>query len=249
MYQFTVHKHMEAVMDIEVDIIAIEDIKETTPTEAEEDSKTTKPMENQSIRMREVTYFSIMMATPLMYPNNSIQPLLFNPQLWKLPKLTEAEEPQEVTEDPIEDEDSDRTEVLIKDLDQVEEQIGEHKEETTTDKDHIKDSEEDRNIIEDLEEDKNLIEDKDSMEAQGEVQTKDREVEDLPSLIVTIGTAWHAKREDTITYFSVPSSRTIFQEVIMSYQSPEKYVSNASQQLAHTIPVITHTQRLQGLDL
>ena len=238
MHQFTAHKSMEITMDTEADIITIEDIKETTPTEAEEDSKTTKPTENQSIRMREVTYFSILMETPLMYPNNSIQPLLFNPQLWKHPNLTEAEEPQEVTEDPIEDEDSDKTEAMIKDLAQVEEQIGEHKEETTTDKDHIKDSEEDRNIIEDLEEDK------DSMEAQGEVQTKDREVEDLPSLIVTIGTAWYAKREDTITYFSVPSSRTIFQEVIMSYQSPKKYVNNASQQLAHTIPVITHTQKI-----
>ena len=95
-----------------------------------------------------------------------------------------------------------------------------------------------------MEEDKNLIEDKDSMEAQGEVQTKDREVEDLHSLIVTIGTAWYAKREDTITYFSVPSSRTIFQEVIMSYQSPKKYVNSASQQLAPTNLVITYTQKI-----
>ena len=244
MHQFTAHKSMEITMDTEADIITIEDIKETTPTEAEGDSKTTKPMENQSIRMREATCFLILMDTPLMHPSSSIQLLLFNPQLWKLPKLTEAEEPQEVTEDPIEDEDSDKTEAMIKDLAQVEEQIGEHKEETTTDKDHIKDSEEDRNIIEDLEEDKNLIEDKDSMEAQGEVQTKDREVEDLHSLIVTIGTAWYAKREDTITYFSAPSFRTIFQEVIMSYQSPKKYVDNASQQLAHTIPVVTHTQKI-----
>ena len=180
MHQFTAHKSMEIPMDTEADIITIEGI---TPTEAEEDSITTKPMENQSIRMREATCFMILMDTPLMHPSSSIQLLLFNPQLWKLPKLTEAEEPQEVTEDPIEDEDSDKTEAMIKDLAQVQEQIGEHKEETTTDKDHIKDSEEDRNIIEDLEEDK------DSMEAQGEVQTKDIEVEDQHILIVTIGTA------------------------------------------------------------
>ena len=109
-------------MDTEADIITIEGI---TPTEAEEDSITTKPTENQSIRMREVTYFSILMETPLMYPNNSIQPLLFNHPLWKQPNLTEAEEPQEVTQDPIEDEDSDKTEAMIKDLAQIEEQIEE----------------------------------------------------------------------------------------------------------------------------
>ena len=227
-------------MDTKADIIAIEDIKETTPTEAEGDSKTTKPMENQSIRMTEVTYFSIMMATPLMYPNNLIQPLLFNPQLWKHPNLTEVEEPQEVTEDPIEDEGSDKPEAMIMDSNQIEEQIEEHKEEITTDQ--IECLEEDKNSIEDPEE--HMTKDKDSTEAQGEVQTKDREVEDLPSLIILIGTAWYARREDTITYSSVPSSRTIFQEVIMSYQSPKKYVNNASQQLAHTIPVITYTQKI-----
>ena len=123
MHQFTVHRSMEVMMDTEADIITIEDIKETTPREAEEDSKTTKPMENQSIRMREVTCFSILMDTPLMHPNNSIQPLLFNHPLWKQPNLTEADEPQEVTQDPIEDEDSGKTEAMIKDLAQIEEQI------------------------------------------------------------------------------------------------------------------------------
>ena len=56
------------------------------------------------------------------------------------------------------DQDKDMVKVSTEDMDQVEEQIGEHKEETTTDKDHIKDSEEDRNIIEDLEEDKSHLE-------------------------------------------------------------------------------------------
>ena len=82
------------------------------------------------------------------------------------------------------------------------------------------------------------------MEAQGEVQTKDREVEDLHSLIVTIGTAWYAKRGDTVTYLSAPSFRTIFPEVIMSYQSPTKYVNSASQPLATTDLVLTHTQEI-----
>ena len=112
--------------------------------------------------------------------------------------------------------------------------------------------EEDRNIIEDLEEDKNLIEDseehmtkdKDSIEAQGEVQTEDIEVEDQHSLIITVGTAWYAKREGTVTYLSAPSFRTIFPEVIMSYQSPVKYVNSASQPLATTDIVITHTQEI-----
>ena len=105
MYQFTVHKHMEATMDTEVDTIAIEDIKETTPIKAEADSKTTKTMESQSTRMTEATCFMILMGLPSMHPSSSIQLLLFIPQLWKIPKLTEAEEPQEVAEDPIEDED------------------------------------------------------------------------------------------------------------------------------------------------
>ena len=214
----------------------------TTDTEAkaEEDSITTKPMEDQSTRMREVTYFSIMMATPLMYPNNSIQPLLFNPQLWKHPNLTEVEELQEVTEDPTEDEGSDKPEAMIKVSAQIEEQIEEHKEEITTDQ--IEALEEDKNPIEDPE--KHMTKGKDSTEAQGEVQTKDREVEDLLSLIITIGTAWYARKEDTIPYSSVPSSRTIFQEVITSYQSPKRYVSNASQHLAKPIPVIMYTQEI-----
>ena len=251
MYQFTVHRYMEVMMDTEADIITIEDIKETTPTEAEEDSKTTKTMENQSIRMTEATCFMILMDIPLMHPSSSIQLLLFTPQPWKLPKLTEAEEPQEVTEDPIEDEDSDKTEAMIKDLAQVEEQIGEHKEETTTDKDHIEDLEEDRNIIEDLEEDKNLIEDseedmtkdKESTEAQGEDQIEDIEVENQ-SLMITIGTVWCAKREGTTTFLTAPSYQTIFPEVTMSYLSPKNYVNNASRPLATTEIVLTHTQRI-----
>ena len=59
--------------------------------------------------------------------------------------------------------------MLNKDMDQVEEQIGEHREEMTTDKDHIEDLEEDEDLIEDKEED--MIKDKISAEAQGEDQT------------------------------------------------------------------------------
>ena len=66
--------------------------------------------------------------------------------------------------------------MLNKDLDQVEEQIGEHREEMTTDKDHIEDLEEDKDLIEDSEEDK--IKDNDPTEAQGEDQTGDIEEED-----------------------------------------------------------------------
>ena len=192
MHQFTAHKSMEITMDTEADIITIEGI---TPTEAEEDSITTKPTENQSIKMKEVTYSSIMMETPLMYPNNSIQPLLFNPQLWKHPNLTEVEELQEVTEDPTEDEGSDKPEAMIMVSTQIEEQIEEHKEEITTVQ--IEVLEEDKNPIEDPEE--HMTKDKDSTEARGEVQTMDREVEDLLSLIIIIGIAWYVRREDTIT--------------------------------------------------
>ena len=184
MHLSTAHKFMEITM--------------ATEEKVEEDSITTKPMEDRLTRMREVTYFSIMMATPLMFPNKSIQSLLSNPQLLKLlkhPHLTEVEELQEVTEEPTEDEGSDKPEAMIMDSNQIEEQIEEHKEEITT------------ALTEVLEKDKNPIEDpeghmtmgKNSTEARGEVLTMDREVEDLLSLIIIIGTAWSAGRGDTIT--------------------------------------------------
>ena len=139
MHQFTVHKHTEVVMDLEVDMIAIEDIKETTPIEAEADTKAIKTMGSLSTWMTEAIIFGIFMGIPLMHLKSLTQLLLFILQLWKIPKVTEAEEPQEVAEDPIEDADQGRTEVLTKDMDQVEEQIGEHREEMTTDKDQIED--------------------------------------------------------------------------------------------------------------
>ncbi len=55
--------------------------------------------------------------------------------------------------------------------------------------------EEDKNPIEDSEE--HMTKDKDSTEAQGEARTEDIEVENQHSLMVTIGTAWYARREDT----------------------------------------------------
>ena len=130
--------------------------------------------------------------------------------------------------------------MLNKDLDQVEEQIGEHREEMTTDKDHIEDLEEDKDLIEDSEEDK--IKDNDPAEAQGEDQTEDIEVEDQHSLMVTIGTVWCAKREDTTTYLTAPSYQNIFPEVTMSYLSPKNYVNSASRPLATTGIALTHTQ-------
>ena len=171
MHQSTVHKHMEVVMDLEVAIIAIEDIKETIPIEAEADTKAIKTMGSLSIWMTEAIISGIFMGTPLMHLKSMIQLLLFILQLWKITKVTEAEELQEVAEDPIEDADQDRTEVLTKDMDQVEEQIGEHREEMTTDKDQIEDQEEDKDLVEDSEED--MIEDNDPTEAQGEDRTED----------------------------------------------------------------------------
>ena len=123
MHQSTVHKHTEVVMDLEVDIIAIEDIKETIPIEAEADTKAIKTIGSLSTWMTEAIIFGIFMGIPLMHLKSLIQLLLFILQLWKIPKVTEAEEPQEVTQDPIEDEDSDKTEAMIKDLAQIEEKI------------------------------------------------------------------------------------------------------------------------------
>ena len=105
MHQFTAHKSMEITMDTEADIITIEDIKETTPIEAEADTKAIKTMGSLSTWMTEAIIFGIFMGIPLMHLKSLIQLLLFIPQLWKIPKLTEAEEPQEVAEDLIEDED------------------------------------------------------------------------------------------------------------------------------------------------
>ena len=171
MHQSTVHKHMEVVMDLEVAIIAIEDIKETIPIETEVDTKAIKTMGSLSIWMTEAIISGILMGTPLMHRKSMIQPLLFILQLWKVTKVTEAEGLQEEKEDPIEDTDQDRTEVLTKDMDQVEEQIGEHREEMTTDKDQIEDQEEDKDLVEDSEED--MIEDNDPTEVQEEDRTED----------------------------------------------------------------------------
>ena len=74
--------------------------------------------------------------------------------------------------------------------------------------------EEDKDLIEDSEEDK--IKDNDPTEAQGEDQTEDIEAEDQHSLMVTIGTVWCAKREDTTTCLTAPSYQIIFPEVTMS---------------------------------
>ena len=102
--------------------------------------------------------------------------------------------------------------------------------------------EKDKNPIEDSEE--HMTKDKNSTEAQGEAQTEEIEVENQHNLMVIIGTAWYARRGDTVTCLSAPSFRTIFPEVIMSYQSPKKYVNIASQPLATTEIVLTHTQEI-----
>ena len=68
---------------------------------------------------------------------------------------------------------------MITDSNQVEEQIEEHKEETTTTL--VEGSEEDKNPTEDPKD--HTITDRDPTEARGEVPTIDREVEGLPYLI------------------------------------------------------------------
>ena len=177
MHQSTAHKHMEVVMDLEVAIVATEDIKETIPIETEVDTKATKTTGSLSIWMTEEIISGILMGTPLMHRKSMIQPLLFILQVWKATKVTEAEGLQEEEEDPTEDtdQDKDKAEVLTKDMDQVEEQIGEHKEDMTKDKDRIEDQEEDltedKDLIEDQEED--MTEDKDPTEVQEEDRTED----------------------------------------------------------------------------
>ena len=177
----------------------------------------------------------IFMGTPLMQLKSLTQLLLFIPQPWKIPKPTEAEESQEVTEDPIKDEDQDR----------AEERIEEHREEMTTDKDPIEGLEEDKDPIEDSEEGK--IKDNDPAEAHGEDQTEDIEVEDQHSLMPTIGTVWYAKREGTTTFQTAQSYQNIFPEVTMSYLPLKNYVNYASRPLATTRIVLTHTPGITGI--
>ena len=132
-----------------------------------------------------------------MSPNKPIQSLLSSPQLLKLlkqPLLTEVEELQEVTEEPTEDEDSDKQEAMIMDSNQIEEQIEEHKEEITTAQTKV--LEEDKNPIEDPED--HMTTDKNPTEARGEALTIDREVEGLLSPTAIIGTVWSIRREATI---------------------------------------------------
>ena len=160
----------------------------TTETEekVEEESISTEPMEDRSTRMREVTYCSILMATPSMSPSIHKQFMLSSHQLWSLLKQqlrTEVEVLQEVIEEPTEVEDSDKPEVMIKDSNQIEEQTEEqteeHKGETT--KTLAEDSVEDKNHTEDPKD--HTITDRDPTEARGEVPTIDREVEGLPNLV------------------------------------------------------------------
>ena len=134
-----------------------------------------------------------------MSPNNPIQSSLSSHQLLSLLKQqhrTEVEELQEVTEEPTEDEDSDKPEAMIMDSNQIEEQIEEHKEEITTTL--TEGSEEDKNPIEDPKD--HTTTDRDPTEARGEAPTIDREGEGLLSLIKSEirGTVWSAGKGATI---------------------------------------------------
>merc|ERR1712082_68820 len=128
-------------MDLEVTIAATEDIMETIPINTEVDTKATRTTGNLSFWMTEEIISGFLMGTRLMHQKSMMQPLLFILQVWKVTKVTEAEGLQEEEEDPTEDTDQDKgkTEVLTKDMDQVEEQIREHKEDMTKDKDRIED--------------------------------------------------------------------------------------------------------------
>ena len=135
------HKHMEEIMDPEVAITAIEEIKEAITINIEVDTKATKTTRNLSIWMIEEIISGTLMETQLTHQKNMMQPLPFILQVWKVTEVIEAEGLQEEEEDPTEDTDQDKgkTKVLTKGMDQVEEQIGEHKEDTTKDKDRIED--------------------------------------------------------------------------------------------------------------
>ena len=158
------------------------EIMTETEEKVEEESISTEPMEDRSTRMREVTYCSILMATPSMSPSIHKQFMLSSHQLWTLLEQqlrTEVELLQKVIEEPTEVEDSDKPEVMIKDSNQTEEQTEEQQGETT--KTLAEDSVEDKNPTEDPKD--HTITDRDPTEARGEVPTIDREVEGLSNLV------------------------------------------------------------------
>ena len=113
MHQSTVHKHMEVVMDLEVAIVATEDIKETIPIETEVDTKATKTTGNLSIWMTEEIIFGTLMGTRLTHQKSMMQLLPFILQAWKVTEVTEAEGLQEEKEDPIQDMDQDEAQERI----------------------------------------------------------------------------------------------------------------------------------------
>ena len=70
-------------MDIEINIIAIEDIKKATTIGEEVNSKTTKTMRSQSTKMKEATCCMIIMAIQLIHLKTLMQPLQFIIQAWR----------------------------------------------------------------------------------------------------------------------------------------------------------------------
>ena len=72
MHLSTAHNFMEITME--------------TEEKVEEESISTEPMEDRSTRMREVTYFSILMATQSMSPSIHKQFMLSSHQLLSLLK-------------------------------------------------------------------------------------------------------------------------------------------------------------------
>ena len=129
--------------------------------------------------------------------------------------------------------------VSAEDMDQVEEQIGEHKEDMTEDKDPIEDQKED------------MTEDKDPIEDQEEDRTEDMDLTEeeeeehnmVPETKLKRDIAWCAKSEDTVHYFTAPSYQNIFPEVITSNLFPENYVNSASQLLVTSRIVLITSQR------
>ena len=160
------HKHMKEVMDPEVAITAIEEIKEAITINIEVDTKATKTTRNLSIWMIEEIISGTLMETQLTHQRNMMQPLPFILQVWKVIEVIEAEGLREEEEDPIKDIDQDeaQAEDPIKDMDQDEAQK----------EDPIKDMDQDEvqaeDLIRDMDQDKDMVkvlaEDMDQVEEQ-----------------------------------------------------------------------------------
>ena len=102
-------------------------------------------------------------------------------------------------------------------------------------------------VGEQIEENK-VEEEEDRTEGLVLAEEEKKEHNRIPNTKLKIDIAWCAKSEDTVHYFTAPSYRNIFPEVIMSNPFPRNYVKHAYQLLetSRIVPIPTQMTTLTG---